>query len=89
MKTEIIKLRSEIEPLLGAVQRLYETSVGELRALNETWKQNAAATIPEDARVTRSPFLPLALDRTVEGDAIPTDCVRLTRRVHLNLQLPP
>jgi curved DNA-binding protein CbpA len=47
MKSEIVKLRSEIEPLLGAVQRSYETSVGELRALNETWKQNSAATIPE------------------------------------------
>ena len=47
MKSEIIKLRAQIEPLLGAVQRSYETSVGELRGLNESWKQNSAATIPE------------------------------------------
>jgi curved DNA-binding protein CbpA len=47
MKSEIVKLRAQIEPLLGAVQRSYETSVGELRALNESWKQNSTAAIPE------------------------------------------
>jgi hypothetical protein len=47
MKSEIVKLRAQIEPLLGTVQRSYETSVGELRALNESWKQNSTAAIPE------------------------------------------
>jgi curved DNA-binding protein CbpA len=45
MKTEIVKLRSQTDPVLNKLQRSYEACLTELRRVDDLWKTNRSESI--------------------------------------------